>query len=172
MPVTACLFPKTPFVGRLSIDEYGCLLTLVGKARSEDPHTRCSAVGTRADKSIIGISYNGLSRGMSVPAWMNEEENRAKKGEFFIHAEDNLFRFVHGDECHALYLNISPCAACSKLIVAQGVRRVVYLKEYHRCNKFKEIFAFHGIIYEELSSVSKRNIKAYLDNLNNFEELN
>lgn len=158
-------------MNRLTVDEYGCHLTLAGKSRSEDPHTRCCAVGMRKDKSILGISYNGLKAGFELPEWMKLEENRHKKSELFIHAEDNLFRFVKDDDCDTVYINLSPCMACAKRIVAQKVRRVVYLKEYHSCKKFKEIFDFYGILYEELSQSSKDKIWEYMSDKNNFPEL-
>ena len=156
---------------RLSIDEYGCYLTLAGKSRSEDPHTRCCAVGMRKDKSILGISYNGLKAGFEVPEWMKLQKNRHRKSELFIHAEDNLFRFIKDDDCDTVFINLSPCMACSKRIVAQKVRRVVYLKEYHSCTKFKKIFDFYGVIYEQLSEQGRKNILEYIKDLSNFEEL-
>lgn len=156
---------------RLSIDEYGCFLALVGKSRSEDYFTHCSAVGLTKDKRVIGISYNGLKAGMEVPDWMKLEENREKKSDYYLHAESNLFSLIKNDECETIYLNISPCLACSRIIAAHNVKRVVYLKEYHRCNKFKEFFDFYSIKYEELSKKSKNNILNYVLDARNFEEI-
>lgn len=156
---------------RLTIDEYGCMLSLVGKSRSEDGFRQVSAVGIRKDKSIIGISYNGLKAGMHVPEWMKLEENRHKKSEYFIHAEDNLLKFCKLGECDTLFCSISPCISCAKRIVAQQVRRVVYIKEYPSCSKFKEIFDFYGVIYEQLPEDSRKNVLEYLKDLSNFPEL-
>ena len=156
---------------RLSIDEYGCFLSLVGKSRSEDYFTCCSAVGITKDKRVIGISYNGLKAGMTVPEWMKLEQNREKKSDYYLHAESNLFSLIKNDECNTIYLNISPCLACSRLIAAQNVKKVVYLQEYHRCNKFKEFFDFYGIEHYELSRDGKDNILNYLADQSNFKEL-
>jgi len=156
---------------RLSIEEYGCLLTLAGKSRSEDYFTHCSAVGIDKNKRILGISYNGLKAGMTVPEWMKLEENRALKSEYYLHAEQNLFNLIKNGECDLLCLNYSPCFNCSKIISANNVRRIVYLKEYHRCSKFKDIFGFYGIEHQELLRESKDRIKGYLQDLNNFKEL-
>lgn len=156
---------------RLSIDEYGCALSLIGKSRSEDYFTHCAAVGVTVDKRVIGISYNGLKSGATVPEWMRLEENRSEKSLYYIHAESNLFSLATKGECHTVYLNISPCIACCNNIVANGVKRVVYLKEYHACEKFKKFFDFHGIEYRELSLEEKQNIKNYLADLANFKEL-
>jgi deoxycytidylate deaminase len=156
---------------RLSIEEYGCMLSLIGKGRSEDCFTHTSGVAISKDKRILGISYNGLKAGMQIPNWMKLQENRAKKSDFYLHAEDNLFSLVKRGECDLLCLNISPCISCCRTIAANNVRRVVYLKEYHRCNKFKEFLAFYDIDYAELPIISKQNIRRYLLDDRNFEEL-
>lgn len=158
-------------MNRLNIEEYGCMLTLVGKSRSEDYFTHASAVGISEDKRILGIAYNGLKAGQEVPEWMQLEENRQKKTAFYIHAEDNLFALVKRGECHTLCVNISPCLPCCKVIAANGVKNVVYIKEYAKCNGFKEFFNFYGIYYKELSLKSKQKIKDYLTDMNNFPEL-
>ncbi len=158
-------------MNRLNIEEYGCFLSLAGKSRSEDYFTQCSAVAIDKNKRILGISYNGLSHGMEIPEWMKLEENREKKSEYYLHAESNLFSLIRGSECDLICLNISPCIACSRIIVSHNVRKVVYLKEYHRCNKFKEFFDFHNVKYEELSKQSKDKILTYIKNTDNFKEL-
>ena len=156
---------------RLNIEEYGCMLSLIGKGRSEDYFTHTSGVAISKDKRILGISYNGLAPGMIVPEWMKKEENRAKKAEYYLHSEDNLFALIKKGECHLLCLNISPCISCCRTIVANGVSRVVYLKEYHRCSKFKEFFKFYNVDYQELIPESKQKISKYLSDQSNFEEL-
>lgn len=158
-------------MNRLTLEEYGCLLTLAGKSRSEDYFTHVSAVAFAQNKRILGISYNGLKAGMEVPDWMKLEENRPKKSEYYIHAEQNLFSLIKNEECDLLCLNWSPCHACSKIIVSHNVKKVVYLKEYPKCNKFKEIFDFYAITYYELPVWSKQRIKDYLANTNNYPEL-
>jgi deoxycytidylate deaminase len=156
---------------RLTIEEYGCLLSLIGKGRSEDPHTRCSAVGISDSKRILGISYNGLKSGVKIPKWMYEEKNRIEKGEMMIHAEKNLFALIKKGDCNILCMNISPCVNCGQTIAANDVREVVYIKEYHRCDKFKKLFKLHNIKYRELTKKEKQNIKNYLIDMNNFSEL-
>ena len=156
---------------RLTPDEYGCMLTLAGKSRAEDCFTHCGAVALDKNKRVLGVAYNGLKAGMTIPEWMKLPENRILKNDFMLHAENNLFAMVKKDECDVLYLNISPCHSCCKIIAAHNVRRIVYMKEYHRCNKFKEFLSFYGIEYHELPITSKQNILNYLSNKNNFPEL-
>lgn len=156
---------------RLSWEEYGCLLALMGKSRSEDSHTRVSAVALNKNGRVLGVSYNGLTPGKHFPEWMRKEENRAKKGEIMIHAEANLCAMLKHGECHTVCLTISPCIGCCQNLVSLDVKRVIYLKEYHRCDKFKEFFRFHGVEYFELSKTSKKRIADYIKNNLNFTEL-
>lgn len=156
---------------RLSWDEYGCLLALMAKSRSEDVHTRIGGIALNEKGRVLGASYNGLKPGQSMPDWMKLEENRDKKGDFFIHCESNLCAQLVKDQCYTLCLSQSPCIKCCQNVAALNVKRVVYLKEYKKCNKFKEFFDFHGIQYQELSKESKARILNYIKDLNNFEEL-
>ena len=149
---------------RLNFDEYGVLLALAGSSRAEDVHTKCAAVGLNKEGRVLGIAYNGLSPGTKMPEWMTLEENRIKKGEFFIHAEKNLCSLVRRGECETICLNLSPCISCCQTIAANSIRRVIYLQEYHRCNKFKEFFEFHGIYYQQLPKGSVEKIRDFMYN--------
>lgn len=156
---------------RLNIHEYGCMMTLVGKSRSEDDFTHVSAVGFNKNNKIIGVSYNGLQSGYKVPDWMSLPENRIKKTKYFIHAEDNLLTRLPINTCSLICLNISPCVPCCRIIVAHGVNTVVFLKKYRDFEESEDMLKFYGITVMELSQESKNNIKNYLFNVNNFLEL-
>jgi dCMP deaminase len=147
---------------RLTKDEYGCLIALSASTRSEDSHTRVGGAAMTSDGRIIGLSYNGLKSGMIKPDWMDLEENREKKGNYFIHAESNLCSLIKRGDCETLYLTISPCISCCNTILAHDISRVVYINEYHRCDRFKEFFDFYGLKYKELNSEEKSNIKKCL----------
>jgi deoxycytidylate deaminase len=158
-------------MSRLSWEEYGCLLALMGKSRSEDPHTKVSAVALDKNGRVLGISYNGLKSGKDIPVWMKREKNRQRKGEMMIHAEANLCSLLKRGECHTICLTISPCIGCCQNLVSSDVKKVIYIKEYHRCNKFKKFFKFHGIKCSELGKKSKIKLKKYINNSFNFVEL-
>lgn len=157
-------------MNRLTFDEYGCLLALCAKSRSEDPHTKVGGAAFDKDHRVLGVAYNGLTAGREVPAWMLLEENREEKGDYFLHAESNLCAQLTRGQCYTIFLTISPCKGCCQNIVALGIKRVVYLKEYHRCQKFKDILSFHCVDFMELPKESKNRIKEYLSN-GNLEEL-
>ena len=156
---------------RLSFEEYGCLIALTAKSRAEDFHTKIGGVALSSSGRVLGTAYNGLKSGKSVPEWMNKQENRKKKGDFFIHCESNLCSQLKRDECHTICLTQSPCIKCCQNIAALNIKKVVYLQEYKKCDGFKDFFSFHEIEYKELSQESKNRIKDYLTNTNNFFEL-
>ncbi len=156
---------------RLTFDEYGCLLALMAKSRSEDNFTKIGGVALDKNGRILGASYNGLKAGAVMPDWMLKEENRERKSDLFIHAESNLCAQLKRGECYTLCLTQSPCIKCCQQIAALNVSRVVYIKEYEKCNKFKDFLGFHNIDYWELSVKSRGRLYKYLADLGNFKEL-
>lgn len=156
---------------RLSFDEYGCFLALVGKSRSEDFFTRIGGAAFNNENRVLGVSYNGLKSGSKMPDWMKLEENREKKSDLFIHCESNLCALLIKGQCKTIYLTQSPCIKCCQNICALDIQRVIYLKEYKKCDKFKEFLSFHEIEYKELPQENKNNILAYIKEINNFDEL-
>lgn len=156
---------------RLTFDEYGCLLALVGKSRSEDYFTRIGGAAFDSSNRVLGVAYNGLKPGQKMPNWMKLEENRPLKSDLFIHCESNLCSLLTVNQCKTIYLTQSPCIKCCQNIAALNIQRVVYLKEYAKCDKYKQFLTFHNIKFERLSADSRCNIIKYIQNLGNFEEL-
>lgn len=79
---------------------------------------------------IISDGYNGTPSGYD-----NCCENA--KGEthwYVLHAEANAIlkvsKSTNNSEGATLYLTLSPCKDCSKLILQAGIKRVVYTKNY------------------------------------------
>ena len=81
------------------------------------------------DGNVISFGYNG------TPAGMNNgcEENNVTKDEV-IHAEMNAIlkaaKSGNAVDGSTLYLSLSPCQNCCKLIIQSGIKRVVYLEAY------------------------------------------
>src|SRR5210317_1513264 len=82
------------------------------------------------DRMIISDGYNGTPTGFENPC--EDEENYTKW--YVLHAEANAILKVAGStqSCKGatLYITLSPCKECSKLIHQSGIIRVVYSKEY------------------------------------------
>ena len=82
------------------------------------------------NKMIISDGYNGTPSGFENCC--EDEENITKW--YVLHAEANAIlkvaRSTQSCEEATLYITLSPCKDCSKLIHQSGIKRVVYHQEY------------------------------------------
>ena len=82
------------------------------------------------DKMIISDGYNGTPSGFEN---FCEDENGYTKW-YVLHAEANAILKVasstHACQGATLYITMSPCQGCSKLIHQAGIKRVVYMEAY------------------------------------------
>ncbi len=82
------------------------------------------------DRMVISDGYNGTPSGFENVC---EDENYYTKW-YVLHAEANAILKVAAStqSCKGatLYITLSPCKECSKLIHQSGIIRVVYSKEY------------------------------------------
>jgi dCMP deaminase len=105
--------------------------TNVAKQISTLSHCVRSKVGAVLVKegNIIAFGYNGTPSGMD-----NCCEKEDVTLPHVIHAEVNAIlkaaKTGAAVEGSTLYLTLSPCLDCSKLILQAGVKRVVYLETY------------------------------------------
>lgn len=71
------------------------------------------------------------------------------------HAEQNAIcaaaRFGVALEGSILYIKMTPCYACAKMIINAGIKRVVCAQDYHAGKRSKEVFKEAGVQYELLS---------------------
>ncbi|CAL2078808.1 dCMP deaminase family protein [Tenacibaculum sp. 190524A02b] len=82
------------------------------------------------DRMIISDGYNGTPSGFEN--YCEDEEGYTKW--YVLHAEANAILKVAAStqSCKdaTLYITLSPCQQCSKLIHQAGIKRVVYLDAY------------------------------------------
>ncbi len=82
------------------------------------------------ERMIISDGYNGTPTGFEN--YCEDEEGYTKW--YVLHAEANAILKVAGStqSCQdaTLYITLSPCKECSKLIHQAGIKRVVYLNAY------------------------------------------
>ena len=82
------------------------------------------------DKRIISDVYNGTPSGFEN--FCEDEDGYTKW--YVLHAEANAIAKVSGSTQSTngatLYITLSPCKECSKLIFQSGISRVVYSKKY------------------------------------------
>lgn len=82
------------------------------------------------DRTIISDGYNGTPSGFDNCC---EDENGATFW-YVLHAEANALTKLAKSNQNAkqatLYITLSPCKECSKLILQAGITRVVFIKSY------------------------------------------
>lgn len=103
----------------------------IAKETSTLSHCVRSKVGAVLvkDGNIISFGYNGTPSGMD-----NTCEKDGVTLPHVIHGEVNAIlkaaKTGNSVDGSTLYLTLSPCLDCSKLILQSGIKRVVYLNEY------------------------------------------
>lgn len=106
------------------------------------------------DKMIISDGYNGTPTGFEN---FCEDETGYTKW-YVLHAEANAISKVASStqSCKGatLYITLSPCKECSKLIHQAGITRLVYLHEYKDNS---------GVKFLEKAGVNINHIKALED---------
>lgn len=82
------------------------------------------------DRMIISDGYNGTPTGYDNCC----EDNEGVTRWYVLHAEANALTKIaksnHNADGATLYITLSPCKECSKLILQAGIKRVVYLNAY------------------------------------------
>ena len=82
------------------------------------------------DDMIISDGYNGTPSGFDNCC----EDDNGETHWYVLHAEANAILKVAKSTNNAkgatLYLTLSPCKDCSKLILQAGITRVVYIRDY------------------------------------------
>ena len=112
--------------------KYDLAYLAMAKRWSELSHCTRKKVGALIvkDRMIISDGYNGTPTGFENPC--EDEENYTKW--YVLHAEANAILKVANStqSCKGatLYLTLSPCRECSKLVYQAGIKRLVYHKAY------------------------------------------
>ena len=82
------------------------------------------------DQMIVSDGYNGTPSGFENSCELQSGETKW----YVLHAEANaiLKCAKYGQSCQGadLYLTLSPCKECSKLIHQAGIKRVIYYTKY------------------------------------------
>ncbi|KQT22023.1 CMP deaminase [Chryseobacterium sp. Leaf404] len=82
------------------------------------------------DRMIISDGYNGTPSGFENCC----EDANGKTHWYVLHAEANAILKLAGSTQSAkgstLYLTLSPCKECSKLILQAGIEKLVYINAY------------------------------------------
>ena len=122
---------NTPIISKKQL-RYDKAYLRMAREWSQLSHCERKKVGALVvnDNMIISDGYNGTPSGFDNCC---EDENNKTKWNV-LHAEANAIlkvaRSNHNMEGSTLYLTLSPCRECSKLIHQSGIKRVVYIHNY------------------------------------------
>jgi dCMP deaminase len=105
--------------------------------RSHCVKAQVGAVLTK-DTRIVSLGYNGPPAGTHNcdEVWPEEGCPRDSKGScsLALHAEQNAILYASKNnvsiEGSTLYVTLSPCIACARVIFTTGIRKVYYLNSY------------------------------------------
>lgn len=144
---------------RPSWGEYFMHLAEESSFRSRDPHTKVGACIVK-DKRVLSLGYNGAPRAFDdnlVPETNGHENMLDNKNTFMVHAELNAilnFRGNLGDlEDSTLFVTVSPCYECAKLIAQVGIKNVIYKTRYHTGTEISDyILTKCGVKFQDFES--------------------
>lgn len=101
------------------------------------------------DGMIISDGYNGSPTGFDNCC---EDENGDTHW-YVLHAEANAIlkvaRSAHNSSASTLYITLSPCKECCKLVLQSGITRVVYINPYKDPSGL-DFLAKAGIVVEQI----------------------
>lgn len=136
--------PLTANPDRLPLDEAYLQMAEVWGKRSKSNRTQVGALIVK-DTRIISDGYNGLPNGdePDVCEIYGENGELITKPEV-LHAESNAITKLAafggpGAKGATLYVNLSPCFECAKLIHQSGIKRVVYRDVYRKTDGISEL---------------------------------
>ena len=149
---------------RPSWDEYFLKIARDVSERSNCSRRKVGAVIVR-DNHIISTGYNGTPMGITncfdggCPRCGGKSESGTHLDECLcVHAEQNAIcqaaRYGLSVEGGTMYITISPCLTCAKLLINVGIRRVIYGEAY--TSGLKEVEEMLGEAGVSLESVYGR----------------
>lgn len=122
------------------------------------------------DTRIISIGYNGPPAGTHNcdEVWPEVGCPRDSKGgcSLALHAEQNAILYAVKNktsvEGATLYITLSPCLACSRIIFSMGISKVIYLNSYAA---YKGIASDEGVDFLRRFGVEVEKFNKQLTNV-------
>ena len=119
---------------------------------AENSHCKRNKVGCLIvkNRTIISDGYNGTPSGF--PNECEDCDNKTLP--IVLHAEANaitkISKSTNSAENSTLYVTLSPCFDCAKLIIQSGIKRIVYAEKYRNTDSFV-LFEQAGIELKQLN---------------------
>jgi dCMP deaminase len=136
-------------IAKPSFDDIYMDLAVNLSKKSHCVRAKVGAVLTK-DTRIISLGYNGPPAGTHNcdEEWPEQGCPRDSKGScsLALHAEQNAILYAAKNnvpiEGCTLYVTLSPCISCARIIYTTGIKRVIYLHSYAQ---FKGIPTDEGV---------------------------
>ena len=113
---------------------YGDLVDVIGQMSTSRRFKVGAIIVDDGLENIIAFGYNGTPRGWDNDCEIENEDGSLTTKREVLHAESNALakvaRTTSSAEGSTLYVSLSPCYDCAKLIHQAGVVRVVYGTPY------------------------------------------
>ena len=122
----------------LTWDEYFMGIACWSALRSKDPSTQVGACIVSSDNRILSIGYNGAPNGYEDKyfPWDRTGDYLKTKYPFVCHAELNAISNFRGNkkdlEGAKLYVTLFPCNECTKLVIQNGIKEIIYLSDKYK----------------------------------------
>jgi dCMP deaminase len=144
-------------------DEIYMELALSLSRKSHCVKKQVGAVLTK-DTRIVSIGYNGPPAGTHNcdDEWPETGCPRDSKGScsLALHAEQNAILYASKNgvpvEGCTLYLTLSPCLPCARIIYSMGIKKVIFLHSY---SEYKGIVSDEGVDFLQRFGVEVRKYK-------------
>lgn len=113
---------------RLDWDRYFMSIAILGSIRSPCNRLKVGCVIVKNNR-LVSMGYNGF-----LPNSKHVSRIRDNHEQSTVHAEQNAIsdaasRGVSVNECSA-YITHYPCINCFKILVAAGIKNIIYLNDY------------------------------------------
>lgn len=151
----------------LTWNEYFMGIAYLSSLRSKDPSTQVGACIVSEDNRILSIGYNGAPNGFEDKffPWDRTGDFLNTKYPFVCHGELNAISNFRGNKKDLvgakIYVTLFPCNECTKLIIQNGIKEIIYLTDKYKDTKetiaSKTMLEKCGIKYTEYP-LEKRNI--------------
>lgn len=148
---------------RPSWDEYFLKITEIVGARGTCDRGRAGCVIT-LDNRILSTGYVGSPSslahcdeiGHEMHTVIHEDGSSSRHCIRTTHAEQNAIaqaaRLGISINGASIYVKMTPCYTCAKMIINSGIKRVVCANDYHAGARSKEIFKEAGIDFVLISN--------------------
>lgn len=123
-------------MSRPSIDDYYIAMLPLVATRATCPRRAVAAILIDDAGKLVAIGYNGVPSGMShcvdIPCHGVTDPSGNTSRCIAIHAEMNALSQARASyrKPHTLYCSTTPCFTCAKMLITEGVKRVVTVSEY------------------------------------------